>query len=135
MNCLLLGGNLYIEKKWICADMRIENGSVAEIGTDLQKNYPDLPCFDLQNKYVFPGFIDVHVHFREPGFSVKETIESGSRAAAHGGYTHVCTMPNLNPVPDTVEHLSLQQEIIKASACVHVYPYGSITMEEKGEKL
>ena len=84
---------------------------------------------------IFPGFCDVHVHFREPGFSYKETIASGSRAAARGGYTAVCTMPNLNPVPDTPEHLALQQQLIRDSACIHVCPYGAITLEEKGERL
>ena len=84
---------------------------------------------------VFPGFCDVHVHFREPGFSYKETIESGSKASARGGYTAVCAMPNLNPVPDSVENLGLQRKMIEEQAVIHVYPYGSITIGEKGEKL
>ena len=84
---------------------------------------------------VFPGFCDVHVHFREPGFSYKETIASGSRASARGGYTAVCTMPNLNPVPDSVENLSIQLKMIEDPACIHVYPYGAITVGEKGEVL
>ena len=77
---------------------------------------------------IFPGFCDVHVHFREPGFSYKETIATGSLASAHGGYTAVCTMPNLNPVPDSVEHLNVQRDIIRDTACIHVYPYGAITV-------
>ena len=77
----------------------------------------------------------MHVHFREPGFSYKETIATGSRAAAAGGYTAVCTMPNLNPVPDSAESIALQQHIIDRDACIHVYPYGSITVEQKGEQL
>ncbi len=91
----------------------------------------------LQNhKYsVFPGFCDVHVHFREPGFSYKETIASGSLAAAAGGFTHVCTMPNLNPVPDSAEHLAQQLTLIEETACIHVYPYGAITVGERGEQL
>ncbi len=84
---------------------------------------------------VFPGFCDVHVHFREPGFSYKETILSGSKAAAHGGYTAVCTMPNLNPVPDSVESLGEQIKIIENDAVIHVYPYGAITVGQKGEEL
>ena len=84
---------------------------------------------------VFPGFCDVHVHFREPGFSYKETIVTGSKAAARGGYTAVCTMPNLNPVPDSVEHLQQQLKLIEEGACIHVYPYGAITVGEKGEVL
>ena len=88
------------------------------------------------NEYaVFPGFCDVHVHFREPGFSYKETITSGSRASARGGYTAVCTMPNLNPVPDSVDNLNIQLKMIEDQACIHVYPYGAITVGEKGEVL
>ena len=84
---------------------------------------------------VFPGFCDVHVHFREPGFSYKETIFSGSQAAARGGYTAVCTMPNLNPVPDSRENLERQLSIIETDASIHVYPYGTITVGQKGEKI
>ena len=84
---------------------------------------------------VFPGFCDVHVHFREPGFSYKETVATGSLASARGGYTAVCTMPNLNPVPDSVENLEQQLAIIRRDACIHVYPYGAITVGEKGEEL
>ena len=84
---------------------------------------------------ILPGFCDVHVHFREPGFSYKETIASGSRAAAHGGYTAVCTMPNLNPVSDSPEHLKMQQDIIDRDACIHVYPYAAITIGQMGKEL
>ncbi len=84
---------------------------------------------------VFPGFCDVHVHFREPGFSYKETIASGTAAAARGGYTAVCTMPNLNPVPDSPAHLAEQERLIAEQAVIHVYPYGAITVGEKGESL
>lgn len=82
-----------------------------------------------------PGFCDVHVHLREPGFSYKETIRTGSQAAARGGYTAVCTMPNLNPVPDCLEHLRVQQDIIDADAVIHVYPYAAITVKEEGKEL
>ena len=108
------------------------------------KSFPQFnPVVDLsgvdvssESEYcIFPGFCDVHVHFREPGFSYKETILSGSRAAAHGGYTAVCTMPNLNPVPDSAENLAKQLEIIKKDACINVYPYASITVGQQGEKL
>ena len=88
------------------------------------------------SKYVvFPGFCDVHVHFREPGFSYKETVESGSMAAARGGYTAVCTMPNLNPVPDSKENLKLQLELIEKAGKINIYPYGAITVGQMGEKL
>ena len=91
--------------------------------------------FNNSNYYIFPGFCDVHVHFREPGFSYKETIASGSRAAARGGYTDVCAMPNLNPVPDSIPHLKEETDIIKRDAVIGVYPYGAITIGEKGEEL
>ena len=84
---------------------------------------------------VFPGFCDVHVHFREPGFSYKGTVYNGSRAAARGGYTAVCTMPNLDPVPDSVEHLRRQLEIIGRDAVIPVYPYAAITVGESGQAL
>ena len=106
-------------------------GSVFSVGA----SFPALSCFNSPEYVIFPGFCDVHVHFREPGFSYKETIAAGSRAAARGGYTAVCTMPNLNPVPDSPEHLRTQQDIIDADACIHVYPYGAITLGEKGEVL
>ena len=91
--------------------------------------------FDDESYTVFPGFCDVHVHFREPGFSYKETIASGTRAAARGGYTAVCTMPNLDPVPDSPAHLAAQTEIIRRDAVTAVYPYGAITVGEAGEEL
>ena len=95
----------------------------------------ELSVFNSSKYAVFPGFCDVHVHFREPGFSYKETMHSGSLASARGGYTAVCTMPNLNPVPDSVENLNQQLKLIEAGACIHVYPYGAITVGEKGEML
>ena len=84
---------------------------------------------------VFPGFCDVHVHFREPGFSYKETIRTGSAAAARGGYTDVCTMPNLSPVPDSLEHLKVQLDIIGRDAVIGVHPYASITKSQMGREL
>ena len=101
------------------------------------------PTLDQQGKilkkengvFVFPGFCDVHVHFREPGFSYKETILSGSRAAARGGYTAVCAMPNLNPVPDSPEHLSEEEELIRSAGDIAaVYPYAALTVGEKGQE-
>ncbi|MEE1395769.1 MAG: dihydroorotase [Acutalibacteraceae bacterium] len=90
----------------------------------------------ISKKYIIvPGLCDVHVHFREPGFPYKETIASGSAAAAHGGYTAVCTMPNLDPVPDSAEHLQVQLDAIERGAAIKVLPYGAITVGEKGEKL
>ena len=94
-----------------------------------------LSIYNSPKYFIFPGFCDVHVHFREPGFSYKETIKSGSMSAAAGGYTAVCTMPNLNPVPDNAEHLKLQTDLIKENAVINVLPYGSITVGQLGEKL
>ncbi len=91
--------------------------------------------FHLNHCFIFPGLIDVHVHLREPGFSYKETIKSGTMAAAHGGYTDVCAMPNLKPCPDTLEHLQEQLDLIRSSAVVRVHPYGTITKGENGTEL
>lgn len=102
-------------------------------------NVPDTARVSFDNSsdniYVFPAFCDVHVHFREPGFSYKETIYSGSRSAARGGYSDVCTMPNLNPVPDCCDAIMEQRKIIERDAAVNVHPYASVTVGEKGEEL
>ena len=103
--------------------------------SDAVFSYGDISLSISKNLVAFPGFCDVHVHFRQPGFSYKETIKSGSMAAAHGGYTAVCTMPNLNPVPDSAKNLNEQLKIIKNDAVIGVYPYGSITVGQLGEKL
>jgi len=95
----------------------------------------DFAQYDRGNVVFLPGFCDVHVHFREPGFSYKETVATGSLSAAAGGYTAVCTMPNLNPVPDSVEHLQEQTAIIERDAVIHVYPYASITVGQAGQEL
>ena len=89
----------------------------------------------IENYVLLPGFCDVHVHFREPGFSYKGTIKDGSLAAAKGGYTAVCTMPNLNPAPDCVDTLRIQQEIIDRDSVIKIYPYGTITKGEQGKEL
>ena len=95
----------------------------------------ELSFADVSEYVIFPGFCDVHVHFREPGFSYKETVKSGCAAAARGGYTAVCTMPNLNPVPDSAAHLREQTDIIDRDATIDVYPYAAITVGQKGEVL
>ncbi len=100
-----------------------------------QNLFSVLSSIDNDKYTVFPGFCDVHVHFREPGFSYKEDMASGSMAAAKGGYTAVCTMPNLNPVPDSKEHLALQLDAIRQKAVIPVYPYGAITVGELGNTL
>ena len=95
----------------------------------------DISGLNLDGCVLMPSFCDVHVHFREPGFCYKETIETGSLAAAAGGYTDVCTMPNLNPCPDSKEALDVQLDKIKETACINVYPYGTITKGQQGEIL
>ena len=117
---------LFDQVKRICCE-----GAAPFIGDDSAA----FACLNQSQYALLPGFCDVHVHFREPGFSYKETIASGSRAAARGGYTAVCTMPNLNPVPDSVENLRPQQEIIDRDACIAVYPYAAITVGELGKEL
>ncbi|MBR3964764.1 MAG: dihydroorotase [Clostridia bacterium] len=99
-------------------------------------SYEGVEVFENSDSVIIlPGFCDVHVHFREPGFSYKETIKSGSMAAARGGFTDVCTMPNLNPVPDSAENLALQRDIIARDAVIGVHPYGAITVGQRGEAL
>ena len=115
----------------------METSCVSDFGSNVSSflsSESSIP-FSSSKLTVLPGFCDVHVHFREPGFSYKETIASGSLSAARGGYTAVCTMPNLNPVPDSREHLRQQLDIIRRDACVHVYPYASITVGEQGQML
>ncbi len=103
--------------------------------TDFSLLTEALPAYQHKCLTVFPGFCDVHVHFREPGFSYKETVLTGSKAAARGGYTAVCTMPNLNPVPDSAAHLAEQTRLIRENAVIRVYPYGAITVAQQGKEL
>jgi dihydroorotase len=112
-----------------------QNGSFHEsIHVDFSR-FSEGEVLDFSNMLVIPGLVDVHVHLREPGFSYKETIKSGTLASARGGYTAVCSMPNLDPVPDSRGHLNAQLDIIKRDAVIAVHPYGSITVGEKGEEL
>lgn len=129
---LIRGGQVWNGNGFAVQDLLIEDGIVINRGENLSAD-PTADIFELNGLHVFPGFADVHVHLREPGFSYKETIASGSRACAHGGYTSVCTMPNLNPVPDSVEHVAVQQELIDRDSVIRVYPFASITVGQKGE--
>lgn len=115
-------------------EVLIGDGIILDLGRDLPVP-ADTDVIDVGNCLISSSFVDVHVHFREPGYSYKETIATGSRAAAHGGYGAVCTMPNLDPVPDTPENLAMQQEIIDRDAVIDVFPYASITMGRKGTEL
>ena len=109
--------------------------SVEDISVDISSCDAGVPAVSADHCFLFPGFVDVHVHLREPGFLYKETIATGTAACARGGYSDVCSMPNLNPVPDSPEHLAPQLEAIKKDACIRVHPYGSITVNQLGEEL
>ena len=134
MEYLLKNARVFVDGALHLADVFIRDGRIISISQGLEAPASAV-SIDLHNAAVFPGFVDVHVHLREPGFSYKETIRTGTLAAARGGFAHVCPMPNLNPVPDSREHLEEQLEIIRRDAVVHVHPYGAITRGEKGETL
>ncbi len=127
MRRIIKGINTWRDGAVAPADLILEDGRIAAVVPAAASLHPSLVAL--------PGFTDVHVHLREPGFSYKETIATGTAAAARGGCTAVCAMPNLNPVPDTPEHLRAEQAIIGRDARIRVYPYGAITMGEKGEQL
>lgn len=133
MSLLLTGGAVFLDGRFQNMDVAISEGRIVDLSPALPRE--GFSVIELHNRFIVPGFVDVHVHLREPGFSYKETIASGTAAAAAGGYTAVCAMPNLNPVPDDAEHLRVQLDLIKKTARVRVYPYGAITCGEKGEAL
>ncbi len=130
---LLKNGLLFTKEGFLPADLLTAEGRIVSIARGLDA--AGAAVIDLHHAAVFPGFVDVHVHLREPGFSYKETIRTGTLSAARGGYVHVCAMPNLDPVPDSLEALNVQREIIARDAAVHVHPYGAITRGERGEAL
>ncbi len=131
MNYVLKGANVFLGNSFKKEDLIIDNGKV-RLGTDIPS---DAQVYNCDGYFIFPGFIDVHVHLREPGFFYKETIETGTLSAARGGYTHVFSMANLSPVPDDFKNLKEQLDIIEKSANVHVTPYGAITKGEQGKEL
>ena len=133
MSLLLTGGAVFMDGRFQNMDIAISEGRIVSISPSLPRD--GYSVIELHDQLVVPGFVDVHVHLRQPGFSYKETIYSGTAAAAAGGYTTVCAMPNLNPVPDSVEHLNEQLELIEKDAKVWVVPYGAITVGEKGEVM
>ena len=134
LNVLIKNAKVYHENTLKQADMLVLNGTVSSVGADIAAS-ENVPVVDAQGLFILPGFADVHVHLREPGFFYKETIATGTQAAAKGGFTLVCSMPNLNPVPDSAENTALQQEIIDRDAVIRVLPYASITKGEKGAEL
>ena len=128
-NAKLMQGGVFLT-----ADVLIADGRIVSIG-DRISCPADTVTVDFQNMVIFPGFVDVHVHLREPGFCYKETIASGTMAAARGGFAHVACMPNLDPVPDCRASLDVLLEAIRRDARVHVHPYGAITCGELGAEL
>ena len=131
MKVLFKSAKVYLAGDARVCDMLLDGAVLSAFLGDVAS----LDCPVIHNTAIFPGFCDVHVHLREPGFSYKETIETGTMAAARGGYTAVCAMPNLNPTPDSPEHLKPQLDLIRDTARVAVYPYGTITVGERGEEL
>ena len=131
MRMLLKGGQVYDHGQLVAMDIEVTDGIVTGRGQAISSNFDKV--YDCRGLAVFPGFADVHVHLREPGFSYKETIETGTKACARGGYTVVGAMPNLNPAPDSDEHLRVQEDMIAQQAVIRVLPYASITLGQKGE--
>ena len=131
---LLKNGCVFTDGKLVRSDLAVDGGTVRFVAPSFSPD-TSVSVIDISGCVIFPGFTDVHVHFREPGFSYKETIASGSRAAAHGGYTTVCTMPNLMPAPDSAEHLKAQLDIIKRDASINIHPYATITKLQAGIEL
>jgi len=131
MRMLLKGGQVYENGHLVPMDIEVTDGIVTGRGQAISSNADKV--FDCRGLAVFPGFADVHVHLREPGFSYKETIETGTKACARGGYTVVGAMPNLNPAPDCDANLRIQEEMIAQQAVIRVLPYASITIGQKGE--
>lgn len=129
MNCILKNAAVYINRKFEKRDIAVSNGKISF------NTACDYPVIDCGGCCILPGLIDVHTHMREPGFEYKETIKSGTLAAAHGGYTHICAMPNLNPVPDSSENIKVEIDAIKKDSCIKVYPYAAITVGEQGKQL
>ena len=132
---LLKGASLSTERGILPrGDILVADGIIRAIGTDLPCP-ADAEILNLSGHLISYGFADLHVHFREPGAPQKETIRTGALAAARGGYTTVCAMPNLNPAPDSLETLALEQAIIDRDACIEVLPYATITRERRGEEV
>lgn len=134
MDLFIKNGNIWNGSELVGGNLLIIDGIIAAIGSDISCG-PNCKVLDACGAAIIPGLVDVHVHFREPGYSYKETIADGTKAAAHGGFTTVCTMPNLNPAPDSKEHLEQQLDIIRRDACIEVKPYATITKLRMGDEV
>ena len=129
---ILKNGYIVSNNKLVKKDILIKDNIIKAIDDNI--NLDNEEIIDVNNKLVMPGLVDVHVHFREPGYEYKETIKSGTIASAKGGITTCMPMPNLNPVPDCKENLLKEMEIIKRDAVINCYPYGSVTVGEQGKE-
>ena len=129
---LIKNGKVIENNQLVKKDILIENNLIVKIETNIEC---DCETIDAANMLVMPGAVDVHVHLREPGFENKETVKTGTLSCAKGGLTSIMSMPNLNPCPDTIDHLNKQLEIIKKDALVNVYPFGTITINEEDKEL
>ena len=131
---LLKGGTVVRNGLIERADVYVVDGKIARVAADVQPAEGD-KIYDCTGLTIMSGLVDLHVHLREPGFSSKETIATGTAAAAHGGFTTVCSMPNLAPAPDTMENLQQQLDIIERDAVIKVLPYATITRKRAGDEL
>ncbi len=131
---VIKGCDVFIDGRFVSSDVEVSGGIVSRVEPGIVPEN-GVPVFNFNNCRIVPGLVDVHVHLREPGFSYKETMATGTAAAARGGYTAVCAMPNLNPVPDSAEHLAAELEAIRRGALIGVYPYGALTVGERGEAM
>lgn len=134
MELLIKNGRIWTGTGLMEGNVLVVDGIISAIGADVEGT-SECEVYDVEGASVLPGLVDVHVHLREPGYSYKETIKDGTRAAAHGGFTTVCTMPNLNPAPDSLANLEKQLEIIRRDACIEVKPYATITKQRLGNEL
>ena len=116
-------------------EILIDGKRIKTISSKINSSSPNIEVIDAKGNLIAPGFVDVHVHLREPGGEHKETIETGTKAAARGGFTTICPMPNTRPVPDSVEHVKELRERISETAKVRVLPYASITKRQAGKEL
>lgn len=134
MDIFVKNGRVWNGTELVEGNVLVIDGIISAVGADVT---PTEGCreIDAAGAAVLPGLVDVHVHLREPGYSYKETIADGTRAAAHGGFTTVCPMPNLNPAPDSPEHLEVQLDIIRRDACIEVRPFATITRQRMGNEL
>ena len=133
-NTLIKGAEIFTSEGLRKADLLVADGRVERISDSLDSVSPDTEIIEAEGLTVLPGLTDLHVHFRQPGFEYKETIEGGAEAARAGGFTTVCTMPNLKPAPDNIDNLWPQLQAIAAQDMVQIIPYATITRQRIGDE-